>query len=66
MASMAAARVQRWAIVISAYNYSLNYRSGSENPNANYFSRFPSSEKDSFSLVKNEVFMAAHRCPSHI
>ena len=57
---MAAARVQRWAILISAYNYNLNYHSGSENPNANFFSRFPLNEKNSFSLVKNEVFMAAH------
>ena len=45
--SMAAARIQRWAILLSAYNYSLKYRSGSENSNANFFSRFSLNEKDS-------------------
>ena len=44
---MAAARIQRWAILLSAYNYSLKYRSGSENSNANFFSRFSLNEKDS-------------------
>ena len=55
--SMAAARIQRWAILLSAYNYSLKYHSSSENANANFFSRFPSNEKDSCSSVKNEVFI---------
>ena len=63
---MTDARVQRWAILLSAYKYSLNYRSGSENLNDDCFSRFTSDKKDSSSLVKNEVFMTAHRCLSHI
>ena len=55
--SMAAARIQRWAILLSAYNYSLKCCSRSENSNANFFSHFPLNEKDSFSSVKNKVFM---------
>ena len=54
---MAAARIQRWAILLSAYNYTLKYRSGIENSNADFFSRFPSNNKDSFSSVTNEIFM---------
>ena len=57
---MAAARVQRWAVLLSPYSYSLNYRSGSENLNDDCFNRFTSNKKDSSSLVKNEVFMTAH------
>ena len=55
--SMAAARIQCWTILLSAYNYSLKCCSNSKNSNANFFSCFLSNEKDSFSSVKNEVFM---------
>ena len=54
---MVAACIQRWTILLFAYNYSLKYCSGSENSNADFFSRFPLNEKDSFSSVKNELFM---------
>ena len=54
---MAAARMQRWAILLSAYNYTLKYRSGAENSNADFFSRFPSNEKDTLPTIKNETFM---------
>ena len=47
--NMAATRTQRWDILLSAYNYSLKYRSSSENSNADFFSRFPSNEEDSSS-----------------
>ena len=55
--SMAAARIQCWAILLSAYNYTLKYHKGIENSNANVFSRFPSNNKDSFSSVTNKIFM---------
>ena len=54
---MAAAHIQCWAISLSAYNYTLKYCSGIENSNADFFSRFPSNNKDSFSSVTNEMFM---------
>ena len=56
--SMAAARIQRWAILLFTYNYSLKYRNGSENSNVDFFSRFSSNEKGCSFSVKNEVFMA--------
>ena len=37
----AAARVLRWAILLSAYNYMLQYRPGSSNANADGLSWFP-------------------------
>ena len=55
--SMAVACIQWWAILLSAYNYSLKYCSGSENSNADFFSHSPSNEKNSSSSVKNKVFM---------
>ena len=54
---MATARIQCWAILLSAYNYTLKYRIGIENSNADFFSRFSSNNKDSFSSVTNEIFM---------
>ena len=54
--SMAAAHIQRWAVFLSAYNYTLKYRSGIENSNVD-FSRFSSNNKDSFSSVTNKRFM---------
>ena len=38
---LAAARVQRWAIFLSAYRYELDYRAGSANSNADCLSRLP-------------------------
>ena len=37
----AASRLQRWALLLSAYDYSLKYRKGSENGNADALSRLP-------------------------
>lgn len=38
---MAAARIQRWALLLRGYQYKLEYRKGSENVNANILSRLP-------------------------
>ena len=54
---MAAARIQCWAIFLSAYNYTLKYHSGIENSNVDFFSRFSSNNEDSFSSVTNKRFM---------
>ena len=54
---MAAARMQRWAILLSAYDCTLKYCSSAENSNADFFSRFPSNEKTTTSTIKNEIFM---------
>ncbi|KAM7309689.1 retrovirus-related Pol polyprotein from transposon 17.6 [Ixodes scapularis] len=38
---MAAARVQRWALLLAAYQYDLEYRKGNQNGNADALSRLP-------------------------
>lgn len=37
----ASARIQRWALTLSAYNYSIAYKPGSEHANADSLSRLP-------------------------
>ncbi len=39
--SMASARIQRWALKLSAYQYRIVYRAGKENANADALSRLP-------------------------
>ena len=41
---MASARIQRWALTLSAYNYSIAYKPGSNHSNADLLSRLPLSE----------------------
>ena len=53
--NMAAARMQRW-VILSAYDYTLKYRSGTENSNADFFSCFPPNEKTTTSTIKNQNF----------
>jgi hypothetical protein len=38
---MASARLQRWALTLSAYNYKVRYKKGAEHSNADAFSRLP-------------------------
>ena len=38
---LAAARMQRWALIISAYQYNIEYRKSSDNANADAMSRLP-------------------------
>ena len=38
---MALARVQCWALTLSAYDYEMQYVPGKEHANANVFSRLP-------------------------
>ena len=42
---IAASRLQRWAIQLSAYQYEIKYRSSKQNANADAFSRLPSEIK---------------------
>ena len=39
--SLAAARLQRWALILSAYNYNLEFTSGATNKEADMLSRLP-------------------------
>ncbi len=38
---MASARIQRWALTLSASNYQIKFKAGSENANADLLSRLP-------------------------
>ena len=39
--TLAAARMQRWAVILQAYNYQMEYRSSAEHANADALSRLP-------------------------
>ena len=41
---MASARIQRWALTLSAYDYTIAYKLGEQNTNADLLSRLPLSE----------------------
>ena len=55
---MASARVQRWALTLSSYQYHIVYKAGSENANADAFSRLPLPESPSqANLLPETVFL---------
>ena len=39
--TMASGRIQRWALILGAYSYTIQYRKGEENSNADALSRLP-------------------------
>ena len=51
----AATRMQRWALIVSAYQYTIVYRNSKENANADAMSRLPSSSNDSETEI-DDVF----------
>ena len=56
---MAASRIQRWAIILSAHNYELVFKSGSKQGNADSMSRLPfqSNDCEEPSVLENYVLM---------
>jgi hypothetical protein len=44
VSTMAAARIQRWALLLAAYEYEIIYKEGKKNGNADGLSRLPVSE----------------------
>ena len=54
--SLAAARLQRWAIILSAYNYNIEFRPTQEHSNADMLSRLPLKEnEDECQLLESEA-----------
>lgn len=55
---VASARIQSWALTLSAYQYSIQYKAGSENANADAFSRLPHPDTPSHTdLPPGTVFL---------
>jgi len=55
---MASARIQQWALTLSAYDYSIVFKPGSENANADVLSRLPlPNNDDSGSLPQDMVLL---------
>ncbi|XP_017461733.1 PREDICTED: uncharacterized protein K02A2.6-like, partial [Rhagoletis zephyria] len=53
---MALHRIQRWAIVLQAYNYTIRYKKSFQNANADALSRLPCGEDPEFDKGENSVF----------
>ena len=52
------ARIQRWAVLLSAYNYLLQYCPGSKNGNADFMSRLPSIDPNNDeSRISNYMYL---------
>ena len=55
---MASSRMQRWALKLAAYKYTLWYRRGTENGNADAMSRLPLEETGPTEEVPDELVLA--------
>ena len=55
--TLSAARIQRWALLLSGYNYTLEYKRGEDNANADGMSRLPVDNKGEVSQATNDIFM---------
>src|ERR1700755_3459311 len=61
---LAALRLQRWAVFLSAYSYTLEYRSSRDVSNADALSRLPSDEEGlGKSVDKSVILMTASNIP---
>ena len=54
---MASARIQRWALTLSAYNYNIEYRPGKQLANADLLSRLPLSDTIADPPVPGETIL---------
>ena len=54
---MTANRIQRWALTLSGYNYTLGYRPGPDHGDADCMSRLPLSDSEDASQVDNHVML---------
>ena len=56
---IAAARLQRWAVLLSGYDYDIVYKRSADNANAGFFSRFPVQTRDEEDPDPNEHYVFA-------
>ena len=58
VSTMASARMQRWALLLSGYDYSISYKPGEQHANADSLSRLPLPESpESFSLPPETIHL---------
>ena len=55
--ALASARIQRWALTLSAYSYTIAYKPGSDHANADTLSRLPLPEKPSEVPLPGETIL---------
>ena len=56
--NLASARIQRWALTLSAYDYQIQYKPGKDNSNADMLSRLPLAESPtSVPLPRETIFL---------
>lgn len=58
--TLAASRLQRWALILSAYDFEIKYRKGKEVPHADALSRLPLPENEPLELKVNSVSHVNH------
>lgn len=63
--AIAAARLQRWAVTLSAYKYKLVYRTSADNADADCFSRLPLQSTDVDESRRDVLYAAVGISTSH-
>ena len=58
--TMAAERIIRWALMLAAYEYTIQYRKGTENMNADALSRLPLTEDVKVPTISSAIAVLAH------
>ena len=58
---LASARIQRWALTLSAYQYTIVYRAGKDNTNADALSRLPLPDTPADTFVPPETVFSLER-----
>lgn len=58
--TMAAARIQRWALILAGYEYEILYKEGKKNGNADCSSRLPLKESVDLPLPGETILLIEH------
>lgn len=61
--TLAAARIQRWALLLSSYNYSISYKNGKDIGHADALSRLPLAETELESVTECNFFSTVDESP---